>query len=371
MSVILVMVVMLLWFPVCLSANDGFAALGVGGVVLSKTDAMAINKETLDISCDRIQVAYEFVNESNQDQEAMIMFPLPKYPANPAESGVVSHGEPSGFMITVNGKPVGYRTEVKATLRNRDVTDVLKSVGLSIEQIAHFPFDRNLIDDHSLRIPLPQIEALTAKGLVDDGAPLWDTNVTYVWTQRFPARSSVRVYHAYRPFIAEGSAGGYVGRDQAVHNTMKEWGWKDVFDCCPTERQLQKLDRLLKNKDRLDSYNQVPGTVVEYILTTANTWKDGIRDFRLRIHTKSKEEIVALCFPSKVRRVSERLYEARVRSFKPTTDLAVYFGNARSCRSNGHGLPPHIRSSESCSPGVQGVQSAIIDARLHPNLPQK
>lgn len=330
--------------PACLSANDGFAALGVGGVVLSRTDAIAINKETLDISCDRIQVRYDFVNESDQDQQALVMFPLPRYPAFPSESGVIAHGQPSGFKVRVNGKTVNYRTEVKATLKEQDVTDILKSAGLSEKQIAHFPFDKDLLDiEGRLKIPLSQIEALTKKGLVDGGFPLWDINVTYVWTQRFPAKSTIHIDHTYRPFISGGTAGGYSGRDQERHNINKEWGRKDVFDSCPTEEQLRRLDRLLSNKSRRDGYGQVPGTTVEYVLTTANTWKDGIRDFKLRIHTKSKDEIVALCFPSKIHRVSDLLYEARVRNFKPKEELSVYFGNARKCLSDNFGEPPHLK----------------------------
>jgi hypothetical protein len=328
-------------FPAYLSANDGFGSLGVGGIVLSKTDVIAINKEILDISCDRIQVWYEFVNESDEDQQALVMFPLPRYPAFPSESGVISHGQPSGFKVRVNGKTVNYRTEVKATLKEQDVTDILKSAGLSEKQIAHFPFDKDLLDiEGRLKISLSQIEALTKKGLVDGGFPLWDINVTYVWTQRFPARSTTHIDHTYRPFISGGTAGGYSGRDQELHNITKEWGWKDVFDSCPTEEQLHRLDRLLSNKSRLDGYCQVPGTTVEYILTTANTWKDGIRDFKLRIHTKSQDEIVALCFPSKIRKVSDLLYETRVRNFKPKAELSVYFGNVRSCRSTDFGQPP-------------------------------
>jgi len=327
--------------PINALANDGFAALGIGGVTLSKTDKIAIQNEVLDISCDNINVTYDFINESNQDENALIMFPLPPYPAEPAESNIVSHGQPSGFTIKVDGKPVNYDTEVRATLKGRDVTQELKSVGLTIEQIARFPFDPTLMNDHELMLPKAQIEALTKTGLFEDG--LWDINVSYVWKQKFPAKAIVHIEHSYRPFIAEGTASGYSGQNKELSRTIHEWGWKDIFDFCPSEQQLHELDHLLANKENLDGYNQVPGAIVEYILTTANSWKGEIRNFDLRIHTKAKDEIVALCFPSKMKRVSDTLYEGHLQNFKPKTELSVYFGNARQCDSNGNGEPPKFR----------------------------
>lgn len=316
--------------PLNVFANDGFAALGVGGVTIAKTDKIAIKSEVLDISCDKIGVNYDFINESNQDEDALIMFPLPPYPANFSESNVISHGQPSGFSIKVNGKTVAYDTEIKATRKGRDVTKDLKAVGLTIKQIATMPFDKKILNfDHELLIPKKQIEALAKKGLVEDGTPEWDVHVTYVWRQKFPANSTVHVEHSYRPFTAEGTFGGYPG-------------YAETSDYCLTKEQLKQLKKLQSNKKNLDAYNQVPGTNLKYILTTANSWKDGIRDFKLRIHAKAKDEIVGLCFPAEVKKVSATTYEAHVENFKPTAELSVYFGNAKKCGSNGYGEAPRF-----------------------------
>jgi hypothetical protein len=332
-----------LFAPLNVFANDGFAALGVGGVTIAKTDKIAIKSEVLDISCDNIQVSYDFINESSQDEDAVIMFPLPPYPANPSESNIISHGQPSGFAIKINGKTITYDTQVKATQKGRDVTQDLRSAGLTIEQIARFPFDETLINiHHELMIPKSQIAALTKKGLVDDGNPDWNINVTYAWKQKFPAKTIVHVEHSYHPFIAEGTASGYSGQNKELSRSIHESGGKDIFDFCPSEQQLKQLDLLLANKENLDAFNQVPGTIIEYLLTTATSWKDGVRDFTLRIHTKAKGEIVALCFPSKLNMLSDTLYETHIDNFKPQTELSIYIGNTREC-SNGYGEPPHFR----------------------------
>lgn len=325
MAVLIALVVC--FAPQPIFANDGFAALGVGGVMLSKTDKIAIQSEILDISCDKIHVSYDFVNETNDDEDALIMFPLPPYSAELPETFIISHGQPSEFTIKVNEKEVQYDTQVKAIYKGRDITEELKDAGLTLKQIAEFPFDRTLQSvDHEPLIPQGQIDKLKKKGLK---VPGWDIYVTYVWKHRFPAHAIVHVEHSYRPFIAEGTMGGYPGHAK-------------TNDYCLTKKQLHRLDKLYANEKNLDGYNQVPGTNLKYLLTTANSWRDGIRDFKLKIHAKSKDEVVGLCFPAEVKQVSDTLYEAHVKQFKPSSELSVYFGNAKKCGPVSHGVPPQF-----------------------------
>jgi len=72
--------------PAMATANDGIAAVGLGGIVFGKTDAIAMKKEVLTISYDKISVDYEFLNESGKDVEETIVFPLPPYSAVAAPS---------------------------------------------------------------------------------------------------------------------------------------------------------------------------------------------------------------------------------------------------------------------------------------------
>ena len=332
--------------PQYVVANDGFGALGIGGVVLSKTDSIAIQKEVLDISCDNITVSYEFVNESRFDETATLMFPLPAYSANPPESGIIAHGQPHGFTIKVDGKPVAYRTEVKATNdRGQDVTSILKSIGLTDNQIAGFPFDERLIDSgHELHLAKQQMEMLYETGLVDDGTPLWKIHVTFVWNQKFQTKKVVHVQHSYSPFIAEGSAAGY-SHERGVAwslDKLTDGPMNEKYDFCLSKQQVARLDNLFARTKNRDNNSQLPGAVVEYILTTANSWKDGVRDFTLKVHTKSKDEVVAFCFPGGFRRVGEKLYEAHAKNFKPKSDLNIYFGNAHACGNSWYGEPPAI-----------------------------
>lgn len=337
--------------PWSVSANDGIAAEGVGGVTIAKTNKIALETEVLDISCDRIHVSYAFVNESDQDEDALLMFPLPAYTASIPLSDTYA-GQPADFTITAGGKTVSYQTQVKAVvvedkwvggrrkiLREVDVTDKLKTAGLSEKDIANFPMNTNYVQEklgqegyYQYPLSNEQIRKLVkarlmAEGEMGETTPVWENRVTYIWSQRFPAKTVVHVEHSYRPFTSGGASGGY----SADTNS-------DNF--CLSKENISWLKSLLKNKKNLDGYGNVPGTEVQYILTTANSWKDGIRDFTLRLHPKSKEEVISACVPATLVRKADNLYEAHIRNFHPTKELTVYFGNARNCNSDNSGISP-------------------------------
>lgn len=341
--------------PTHVIANDGFAALGVGGITISKTDKIAIQKEVLDISCNTIHVSYDFINESDQDETALIMFPLPDYYATPPETYILAQGQPAEFSITVDGKPVTYETQVKVIdieyaeangnmekIREHDVTQKMKSLGLTDKEIAAFPFNTEWVTDektgrsfHSYtNISEEKINKLKQAGFIqgtDDSALAdWTNRVTYVWRQRFPARKIVHVEHTYQPLTSGGSVAGF-------------YEDSDLKEYCVTEDQLTVLRRLYADEKNRDGYFGIPGLNVKYILTTANSWKDGIRDFTLKIHAKSKNEIVSACFPSKIRQVTETLYETNINNFHPSKELSVYLGNTRECNDFRRGVPPSFR----------------------------
>ena len=314
------------------SANDGFGALGAGGIVVGKTDAIALKKEILDISYERISVEYEFVNESTGNITSDIIFPLPAYPAEPSESGIIAAGEPGGFTVTVDGKKVRFSTGVRATIGAEDVTGKLRSAGFTEKEMALIRFDKTIQDDnHRLLLPADRIAALKRNGLLskEGDAPAWDVHVTYQWKQTFPAGTLVKVRHAYTPFIAEGTAGGFYGIDTKRFKAADPDGERFRSEFCLSESQADALNSLYFAKKNLDGYGQVPGTIVKYVLTTANTWKDGVRDFTLRIRAGSPEEVVALCFPEPLKKTAPAVYEVWLKNFRPKSDLGVYFGNTR------------------------------------------
>jgi len=301
-----------LLLPALAGANDGIGGVSAGGIVFGKTDAIAMKKEVLTVSHRLISVDYEFVNESAKDVVETIIFPLPVYTATLLPSPTY-YGQPGNFSITVDGKPVDFRTEVRAMLDDEDVTAQLHGVGISDAQIAYH-------QDFGPQAKAPPLTAkqrqqLTALKLIgtgpsDEQEPLWSIQVNYVWRQKFPAQQRVTVHHAYRPFVTAGP--GASGMDA---ETARRY--------CADAAFTKRWKRLAARNDG----QYLNAAQVSYILKTGNTWKNGIEDFTLNIVKQAPEELVSLCFPGTFKKTDANTFQVRLRNFRPTEDLEVYFGN--------------------------------------------
>lgn len=327
-------------------ANDGVGSVALGEVTLGKTDNIAMQREVLEIGWKEIRVDYDFVNESDQDVTETIVFPLPDYGAEGRVTAAFV-GQPYGFKLEVDGKSVPFRTHVEAVSREvrtgktRVVTGQLRSLGLSDRQIALYHWMPEYLLPNLKPLPQGKVPGLTSRqvtllkqhGLFDDpipdvmdGGPNWVVKVTYTWRQTFPARRKVHVHHRYTPFITSG-----------IWDTYRE-EQDMVSRYCADEAFLKVWRREMKPGKRA-TYPELPGTSVSYILKTANTWKDGIRDFTLRIRKSRPQEIVSLCFPGTPRRVNATTLEFRHTNFRPRRDLEVYFGNLPSVPGQAYETP--------------------------------
>lgn len=320
-----------LLLPLLAGANDGIGGVSAGGIVFGKTDAIAMKKEVLTVSHQLISVDYEFVNESASDVEETIVFPLPAYAATNLPSDTY-YGQPANFSIAVDGQPVGFRTEVRALLDGADVTARLRGAGMSEAQIVyHERFGPQAGPPLSAR----QRQQLVALGLIgqgpsDEQEPLWDVQISYVWRQKFPARQRVRVHHAYRPFVSAGPA--HAGMDD---DTARRY--------CADAGFLKGWRRLAARNSPPDSgYLSLNAAKVSYILTTGNTWKNGIEDFTLNLVKQGPDELVSLCFPGSFKKIDARTFQVRLRNFRPSANLEVYFGNIDPAGARNDGQMPRV-----------------------------
>jgi hypothetical protein len=317
-----------LMLPLLGSANDGIGGVSAGGIVFRKTDAIAMKKEVLTVSHRLISVDYEFLNEAAQDVEETIIFPLPAYPAAQQPNDTY-YGQPNGFSIKVDGKPVGFRTVVQALLDKRDVTEQLHKLGLTDAQIAYHPSFSPPTKEQPFTTQ--QRQQLTKLKLIAEGpdgemAPAWQIQVNYVWQQKFPANKVVRVHHEYRPFISAGP--GESGMDD---ETAKLY--------CADAAFLKSWHKLAKrNNDPTGSY--LSAAKVSYILKTGNTWKRGIEDFTLNVVKTAPAQLVSLCFPGVFKKTDAKTYQVHLSNFQPAQDLDVYFGNVEPSDDANNGLMP-------------------------------
>lgn len=311
-------------------ANDGIAGVSAGGIVFGKTDAIAMKKEVLSVSFDKIVVDYDFVNESAAPVEETIAFPLPPYSAAYHDSDTY-YGQPGGFSIHVDGRDVDFKTVLRATIDGKDVTPRLRQLGLSDEQIAYFPsaspFDKKVKQLSGKQQKDFIAEGLLAKlGAEEEFVPAWEVQINYVWKQVFAPNKTVHVRHQYAPFVDGGPGASSIGEKKDF--IKSHCGDQDFFNA---------WNRLHPKEN---SY--VAAAWVSYILKTGNTWKNGIEDFTLNLVKKDPKEIVSLCFPGKFVKINPTTLQVRLRNFKPTQDLAIFFGNIEGGADN-QGVMPKLK----------------------------
>jgi hypothetical protein len=303
-------------------ANDGAAEVAVGGIQLRSEPRVAMRKERLLVSLDRVKVDYEFVNESTDDVVTEVAFPIPEY--------AFSHGERWGatfsdFKVTVGGREVPVVKEVRAFVGEREVTREVLAAGLDIESmgrvyeaVPRVEPDGSWSEARSLeqipRLPKAEQEALRARGLLGDGEhrdpekAAWSVRILYHWVQHFPPGQTVKISHTYSPAV-----GG--------KNHLATY----LFDEACVEPPLR--NRLAPPPGLVNGSSYGTTDWVSYVLTTANTWKTPIRDFELNIELRDGD-FVSLCWDAPVTRSGPRTFRSRIKDFVPRKELKVFFFRA-------------------------------------------
>lgn len=191
----------------------------------------------------------------------------------------------------------------------------MRKIGLSDKQIALYPYS-SPFREKVLGLTKRQVKLLEEKGFLDkdaDDAPSWYVQISYRWKQKFPAGQIVHVHHEYQPFVSGGP--GYM--------YPSDFGKENIF-CMDSSfnKSLNKVFAL-----HVDNDTPFSRAHVDYILKTANTWKDGIEDFTLILTKENPKELVSLCFPGEMKHVNDLTLQSHITHSKPTSDLNVLFTN--------------------------------------------
>src|SRR5216684_2635580 len=112
-------------------ANDSSAELAVGGLVFTKSSEVSIESEDLAITPDTVTVRYVFLNQSPGPVTLTVAFPLPDIDLADGANIAFPASDPvnfTGFSTRVDGKPISFTVNQKATLRGTDVTAVLRDL---------------------------------------------------------------------------------------------------------------------------------------------------------------------------------------------------------------------------------------------------
>lgn len=304
-------------------ANDTVGAMGAGGIEFKKTSDISMEKEVLTISTSKIRVDYQFVNITNHTIKERIYFPTPSN-----YGGCHTPKNDFNFQLWVNGKETGTTSAIVARVNGVDVTERLRSMGLSDDQIYDLNGYRPCEEDW---VPLNKEEEIELKKLVDAGfvkmigkypSPLWNPSEVSFWDQEFPPGQVINISHEYAPVIGTDSGNiDFLEKGFGIQST------KELADRLTKGSNLCIDDGTFRAAKKAEQKlgGSLRHAVVDYVLKTGANWSGPIKDFTLNLTKASPTDVVSLCFDGNFRKTSPLVLSTNKKNFVPDQDLSVLF----------------------------------------------
>ena len=308
-----------------LSADDGATSISVGGLVATREPRITMAKEVLDISLKRVIVDYDFRNDTDAPVTTEVAFPIPAYTFDP-ETADPEHAGFDDFKLSINGKPYAFQTEIKAIVKGKDISSLLRANGIDIATFGHADESPDVSNSRDLgKLTPPQRAALVAAGAytLDEKVfyPAWSVEKRYHWTQTFPAKSTVHIRHEYSPVTGAQLVPTELLAASHKVTPDEKYAVEDVASVCVAPAAIKAI---AANKN---------GTLgvqwVDFILTTANSWKRPIEDFTLIVERSDPREVVSFCWDGPVTKLDANRFQAHTTGLVPTKELRVgYYFNS-------------------------------------------
>lgn len=306
------------------SANDSMAELRTNGLVFLRSGDVMMKSEDLFISADEVRVDYIFENTGTEDVTSIVAFPMPQITGDPFVPTAIPNEESENFLdftVAVDGKIVEPKLDMRADVVGIDVTDELKSHGLSLipfgqkSYAATDALPEDVKVDMARRAILVPEEYDQGKGMEKHYSPYWTLRATYWWETTFPAGKEVLVQHRYRPsvggtagvtFVEDGKLKGD-GYDQYRHRFCFDAGFEKAF---------------LKSVTPETPYGNYAEQRIAYVLTTGQNWAGLIGRFHLTIDKGDPKNLVSFCGKD-VKKTSPTTFEMTATDYYPERDLDI------------------------------------------------
>lgn len=309
-------------------ANDGYAGLGAGGIEFEKSETIEMAEEDLYLSRSAVRVDYVFRNTGEDDEDAFVAFQLPPLAPIYAELDYALPDEMRNagqlnymrFKAWAEGEPVELSQEVRYYRLCADCDDTGWGLGFlerDDEELTQRltalgvpeSYDLGTIRDWFAGLPRAEQAKLKREGIFIDGeagpAPMYWMSVRYYWQQIFPAGEDVRISHSYRPVL--GASVPAIDDDIVAAHCID----------AGTMRAIKKAGSRVEGQTYLD-----------YVLTTAGTWKGPIGTFRMTIDKEEAKDIVSLCAEG-VRKTGPTTFVVEKSDYRPREDIRIMFVDVR------------------------------------------
>jgi hypothetical protein len=313
-------------------ADDSTATLGAGGLVLEKTDKIALVSEDLYLSPTAVRVSYRFRNLTNADIETNVAFPMPDVTGS--VDMTVAMPQPGkdnflGFVTRADGKQVDSQVEQRAFLTAEgkpevEITERLKSLRVPLVPTL------DAAGAALLALSEPQRKALADAGIVytdevDEGkglhtelVPLWTLRSKFWRKQIFPAGRDLLVEQTYAPGTGSQSTLTFGAPDltaeQAAH-------YRETY--CTDGPFLSAVQSLYRKANAPNSKLGAYEEYLSYVITSGANWAGPIGTFRLVID-KGDTTLVSFCGDG-VRKIGPTTFEMIAKDYLPKRDIDVLF----------------------------------------------
>ena len=302
-------------------ANDTIAEIGIGGLVLGRTDDVEMVREDLHISMDEVKVDYVFRNVTDDAVESIVAFPLPDIDADPYSPVALPVGASDNFLdffVMVDGRMIEPQLDQRAYSLNIDVTDLLKKHGVPL-----YPYDRDV------EAALAKLSPETVKDFVDrdilqvetidDGSgereernANWSLRSAYWWKSSFPAGKDIAVSHRYKPAVGGTSSLTFYSDGKFNDDALKEYETRYCVD-----------DAFKAAVRKVAGSTPFTESHLKYVLTTGGNWSAGsIAEFKLTVDKGDARNLVSFCGEG-VRKVGPTTFEMTKKDFRPDEDLEI------------------------------------------------
>lgn len=210
------------------------------------------------------------------------------------------------FVTFVDGQRVQADVELRAILRDADITETLRRIGVPLNPLE--ASDAITIARDDILDQMRQSNLLN-----EDNQPMWSLQIKYYWQQTFPRGRTTDIRHRYRP-IAGGAA--VTGVHQITTNSYSKEFYRKF---CIEPSFVDTVKRSMKPGEDYPPFGE---TNIEYILTTGANWAAPIRRFRLVVDKGAPDNIVSFC-GNNVRKIGPTKFEMVVTDYVPKQDLNV------------------------------------------------
>lgn len=310
-------------------ADDRAAALVAGGLVVEKTDRIALAAEELYLSEQAVRIDYRFRNQTDADIETTITFPMPDITGD--SEMLVSIPDPAHdnflkFEATVDAEPVEAQVEQRAFLMRSatppvEITAELKALGIPL-------VPTTAATEAALRrLGERQRRDLIAAGILErqehkDGtiadAPLWTLKSRFWRRQVFPAGREIAIRQSYVP-----SLGGLASLSYGAPTLDPAQKAHYATRYC-TDPTFERVAQALYRRASADGSRafQAYERSLSHVITSGGDWAGPIGVFKLVVDKGDPATLVSFC-GANVKKTGPTTFEMIARDYVPQRDIDI------------------------------------------------